>query len=263
MKAQAYEAEAARERDHWWFVGRRRLFGRMIGRMGLAPASRVLDIGTSTGTNLRLLTDMGFRDVHGLDTSEAAIAFCRSKGLPEVALGDICAIPHDSDTWDLVLATDVIEHVDDDRRAVHEVFRVLKPGGYALFTVPMLESLWGLQDDISLHKRRYRRSEFLGLFESTDFEVLDSFHFNFILFLPIWLARRLMRVFNVGAESENSINNGFVNAVLTGLFGLDTRLAPFLRPPFGVSCLALVRKPPRGEGRHGSHRRGLGGSWGG
>jgi SAM-dependent methyltransferase len=243
MDAATYAVEAQIEVDHWWFVGRRRLFGGMIGRLDIPADANVLDIGVSSGTNLRMLVDAGYRRVTGLDSSDEAIRWCRLKGLPPVDKGDVCALPYADDTFDLVLATDVIEHVDDHYAAVREIRRVLKPGGYALITVPAFRSLWGLQDEVSHHKRRYRLGELLRVTSGAGLQITERFYFNFILFVPIWLARQILRASKPALRSENEVNSPLINAVLTRVFALDISLAPLLRLPFGVSALALARKP--------------------
>ena len=163
MDIAAYEVEAEIEGTHWWFAGRRRLFAAEIERAGLHQDATILDIGTSTGTNLRMLRTLGFSNVQGLDASDEAIRFCVHKGFDTVRKGDLCNMPFASNAFDLVLATDVIEHVDDDAQAMTEIARILKPGGAALITVPTFRCLWGLQDEIAKHKRRYRKSELLAL----------------------------------------------------------------------------------------------------
>lgn len=146
MDIATYAVEAEVEATHWWFVGRRRLFGAELAKSGIKPTDRVLDIGTGTGANLRLLRSLGLAAVRGLDSSDEAIGYCVSKGLGAVQKGDICALPFADESFDFVLATDVIEHVDDDPAAAREIARVLAPGGIALISVPAFPSLWGLQD---------------------------------------------------------------------------------------------------------------------
>ena len=152
-------------------------------------------------------------------------------------------MPFDDGQFDLVLATDVIEHVDDDLLALREVHRVLAPGGYALITVPAFESLWGLQDEVAHHKRRYRMRPLLELVSAAGLTTVRSYHFNYLLFVPIFLARNAIRLLRVTASSENDINTPALNAVLRQVFLLDVRTAPVLKPPFGVSILALAQKP--------------------
>lgn len=242
MDLATYAVEAQVEATHWWFVCRRELFAREIERLGLAPDARILDIGTSTGTNLRMLNDLGFADVTGLDFSAEAIRFCEQKGLGTVKQGDICAMPFADASFDLVLATDIIEHVDDDSQALAEIQRVLAPGGHVLITVPTFRSLWGPQDELAHHKRRYRLRPLLQLVETAGLRPQRSYYFNYILFVPIWLARRLLMILKPKIESENQINSPLINRVLTGVFGLDVRSAPVLHPPFGVSALVRAQK---------------------
>jgi SAM-dependent methyltransferase len=242
MDLAAYAVEAKIEADHWWFVGRRRLFASELRRAAIPSSARVLDIGTSTGTNLRMLRALGFRDVTGLDMSEDAIRYCESKGLGPVQRGDACAMPFEAQSFDLILATDIIEHVEDDGRAVNEIARVLRPGGKVLVTVPAFQSLWGLQDRVSQHRRRYRLGPLLSRIEDAGLSPLRAFYFNYLLFVPIWLARRIIDAFGIELKSEGEVNTPLLNRVLSLLFTCDISSAPLLRPPFGVSILVLASK---------------------
>lgn len=242
MERGVYEVESQIEKNHWWFVCRRELFAREISRLGLKPDARILDIGTSTGTNLRMLHDIGFTNFIGVDQSQDAADFCQSKGLGRVTIGDVCDLPYPDGHFELVLATDIVEHVDQDDLAVKEIYRVLKPGGRILMTVPAFNCLWGLQDDNSHHKRRYHLHDFTGLLTSAGFVVERAYYFNFLLFLPIWIARRLIRVFKVKLKSENEIGGSKLNWLLKKIFRLDCLLAPSLRIPFGVSLLTIARR---------------------
>jgi SAM-dependent methyltransferase len=242
MDTAIYAVEASIEETHWWFVGRRRLFADELRNVGAASDARVLDIGTGTGANLRLLRDIGFCDVTGLDASDDAIRFCAEKRLGEVRKGDICALPFPDASFDVVFATDVIEHVDDDHLAAQEICRVLKPGGNAIITVPAFESLWGLQDEKGYHKRRYRLRPLLGLLGRAGLIPQRSYYFNYILFAPIFLARRLIDLFRIDLQSEAQINSPLVNRLLSAVFTADIRTAPVLRPPFGASILVVAAK---------------------
>lgn len=243
METGTFAVEAEVEANHWWFVGRRRLFTSEITREGLKPGARILDVGTSTGTNLRMLRDIGFSEVEGLDFSIEAIRYCAEKGLGTVRQGDICAMPFEDSVFDLVLATDIIEHVEDDDRAVSEIARVLKPGGTVLVTVPAFQSLWGLQDRVAQHKRRYLRKELLTRLTEAGLSVKRCYYFNYVLFAPIWTARRLIDLFGVKMNSEAELNSPLVNRILDGIFTFDVKTAHLIRPPFGVSLLALAGKP--------------------
>jgi SAM-dependent methyltransferase len=242
VQLEAYAVEAEVEATHWWFVGRRRLFARELARAGLRSDSAVLEVGTGTGTNLRLLRQLGVREVAGLDSNELAIQYCRSKGLGDVRHGDIRALPFGDCSFDFVLATDVIEHVEADAEALGELARVLKPGGTALLAVPAFPSLWGLQDVVAHHKRRYRMQPLLQKMRAAGLEPRRHYHFNYLLFVPIWLARRLIDLLGIKRASENEFNSPFLNRVLSAVFTFDVVTAPVLHMPFGVSILAVGAK---------------------
>ena len=93
MRAGTYAAEAEVEHHHWWFVGRRKLFARIIKKLGIPVNAAILDVGSSTGTNLRMLRDTGFTNFQGVDISPEAQRFCESKGLGTVRLGSIPRSP--------------------------------------------------------------------------------------------------------------------------------------------------------------------------
>jgi SAM-dependent methyltransferase len=239
----AFAVEAKIESTHWWFVERRRLFAKLIRKCELPADARVVDIGTGTGANLRLLKQIGFTNVTGIDPSPDAARWCAEKGLGDVRSGDVRALPLPDQSVDLVIATDVVEHVDDDQAAVAEIYRVLRPGGIVLFTVPAFPSLWGLQDEVSQHHRRYRMRQFLKIIDVAKFQVTNKFHFNYILFSPIFLARQLIRILRIRLDSENEVNSPLLNSLLGMVFRIDVTTAPYLRPPFGVSILALAQRP--------------------
>jgi SAM-dependent methyltransferase len=245
VETSVYEVESSVERDHWWFSGRRRLLARIIDELELPRGARILDVGAGTGSNLRLLSELGFEDVTGVDSSETAIRFCAEKGLGAVRQGDACALPCEDDTYDLVIATDIVEHVDDDARALAELRRVMRPGGFAILTVPAFPSLWGLQDEVSHHKRRYIKVDFEDRLIRAGLGLRSSFYFNYLLFGPIWLARQLIRILRIDLESENQVNTSWMNRVLSWLFAFDVWSAPRLHPAFGVSILALTVRGAR------------------
>lgn len=244
MEDAVYAVEAEVEATHWWFTERRRLFGRLIKRMALPANARILDVGTSTGTNLRMLRDLGFTRYEGLDSSEQAVRWCAKKGFGKVTMGNVCELPFPDQSFDLILATDVIEHVDDDMTALCEIRRVLKPGGCVLVTVPAFMALWGLQDDVSLHKRRYRAGELLARIDAANLHAGQRFYFNYLLFLPILCVRTLIRWVGIKMQSENQLNSGVLNRILQWVFRVDVSTAPYLHLPFGVSYLVLAYRGP-------------------
>ena len=240
METETYVVEAAVEANHWWFVGRRRLFSDIIKSSGLRFDAEILDVGTGTGSNLRMLRELGFSHVTGIDQSPEAVRFCAQKGFPNVRIGDVCDLPFEDDRFDFILATDIIEHIDDDGKAMQELRRVLRPAGRLLLTVPAFNALWGLQDDVSHHRRRYRLPELVAKSNFAGFAAREAFYFNYLLFAPIFVCRWVLRLLKIRVASENQINAKWLNWILLRLFLLDIKTARRLRPPFGVSILVVV-----------------------
>jgi SAM-dependent methyltransferase len=230
------------EQSHWWHIGRRRILATFVENICRAVTNRrarILDVGCGTGANLLMLSEYG--DAEGVDVSEDALAFCRERGLDKVKLGAAEQLPYDDATFDLVTAFDVVEHIDDDLAGLKEMRRVLRPGGRVLLFVPTFMFLWGLQDDVSHHRRRYRLSELRRVLEQAGFEIERSTYANITFFLPILFIRKLMRLTGIKAESENNINVPAFNSVLGGLFGAESWILRYMNLPFGVSGLCVAR----------------------
>jgi len=230
------------EQSHWWYTGRRKIladFVDAICRQVTDRRPRILDVGCGTGANLLMLSQYG--DAEGVDVSEDALAFCRERGLDKVRLGAAEELPYEDGTFDLVTALDVVEHLDDDLAGLREMRRVLRPGGRVLLFVPTFMFLWGLQDDVSNHRRRYRLPELQRVLEQAGFEIERTTYANITFFLPILAMRQLMRLTGIKADSENNINVSALNGVLGGVFGAESWFLKRLNLPFGVSGLCVAR----------------------
>lgn len=232
------------EQSHWWHTGRRKILSGFVQEICSRVTDRrprILDVGCGTGANLLMLSRYG--EAEGVDISEDALAFCRERGLDHVRQGAGEELPYDENTFDLVTAFDVVEHMDDDLAGLREMYRVLRPGGHALVFVPTFMFLWGLQDDVSHHRRRYRLSELRRVFEQAGFEIERSTYANITFFMPILLIRKLMRLTGIKAETENNINVPAMNGVLGALLGSESAILRYTNLPFGVSGLCVAKKP--------------------
>ena len=245
MKEHTYPIMFRVEQAHWWYTGRRKIlagFVEQICRQVTDRRPRILDVGCGTGANLLMLSEYG--EAEGVDISEDALAFCRERGLDKVRLGAGEQLPYDDGTFDLVTAFDVVEHMDDDLAGLREMRRVLRPGGRVLLFVPTFMFLWGLQDDVSNHRRRYRLPQLRRVLEQAGFEIERTSYANITFFLPILAMRQLMRLTGVKAESENDINVTALNGVLGSVLGAESWLLKFMNLPFGVSGLCVARVKP-------------------
>lgn len=242
MQQHTYSIMYEVEGSHWWFVGRRRIiasFVEEICRSVKARTPRILDVGCGTGANLELLGQFG--DAEGVDISPEALAFCRARGLTRVRHGAAENLPYEDGAFDLVTALDVVEHLDRDVAGLREMRRVLRPGGRALFFVPAFMFLWGVQDDVSHHRRRYTLRQLKETVREAGFEVERATYANISFFAPILLGRVLMRVTGARPASENNINVSALNGVLGRVLGAESVLLRHMNFPFGVSALCVAR----------------------
>lgn len=242
MKEHTYPIMFRVEQAHWWYTGRRKIlagFVEEICRNVTDRRPRILDVGCGTGANLLMLSEYG--EAEGVDIAEDALAFCRERGLDKVRLGAGEELPYEDGTFDLVTAFDVVEHMDDDLAGLREMRRVLRPGGRVLLFVPTFMFLWGLQDDVSNHRRRYRLPELRRVLEQADFEIERTTYANITFFFPILVMRQLMRLTGIKTDSENNINVTALNGVLGSVFGAESWFLRFMNLPFGVSGLCVAR----------------------
>jgi SAM-dependent methyltransferase len=247
MQQHTYSIMHRIEETHWWFVGRRKIIESFLVRVcaDLKASSRkeplkILDVGCGTGANLEMLSQFG--NAEGVDVSVEALDFCRARGLQQVKLGAAEALPYAGNSLDLVTALDVVEHLDDDVAGLKEMKRVLRPGGEVVLFVPAFMFLWGVQDDISNHRRRYTMAGLKAVVSKAGLEIRRASYVNLSFFAPIFFGRLLMRVTGIRPVSENNITIGALNGILGKLFGAERFLLRHSNFPFGVSIICVARR---------------------
>ena len=232
MDDQEIAKSAALEQRHWWYAERRAMVRRTASRW---PAGRALDVGCAGGGNTAVLRDLGWA-VTGLEYSAAGAEIAASRHL-DVVRGDATALPFGDATFDLVMSTDVWEHIEDDGAVARETVRVLRPGGRALVAVPCSMKLWSGHDVALGHHRRYERDQLAAVMTEAGLDVVDIWSWN-VLLRPVVRARRRKRS---QAESEMEPVHPVLNAGLRSAVALE-RVLPLKRLP-GVSLVASARKP--------------------
>jgi SAM-dependent methyltransferase len=243
MQEHTYPIMYEVEGKHWWFAGRRRIiegFVDEICRQLGKRRPRILDVGCGTGANIQMLSKFGLAE--GVDVSHEALEFCRARGVAKVKQGVAEALPYEDASFDLVTGLDVVEHLDDDVAGLKEMRRVLRPGGRALVFVPAFMFLWGVQDDISHHRRRYTAGELKATLADAGLQIERATYANITFFWPILLGRAIMRVTGWRPASENNITIGALNGVLGWIFGAESWWLRRLNFPFGVSIVCVARR---------------------
>src|SRR5438128_1385785 len=243
MQQHTYSIMYQVEEHHWWFAGRRRIIERFVTAVCREIGKRkprILDVGCGTGANLQMLAKHGASE--GVDVSSEALEFCRARGLSKVKQGAAEALPYEDASFDLVTGLDVVEHLDDDMAGLSEMRRVLRPGGRAVLFVPAFMFLWGVQDDISHHRRRYTLPELKQKLRDAGLEVERSSYANITFFVPILIGRVLMRLTGLRPASENNITIGALNGLLGRILGAESWWLRHMNFPFGVSIICVARK---------------------
>lgn len=249
MDDQLYTRFEAIGDSHWWFEGRRQIveavLEEVLGPVGPDPRRTVLDLGCGTGTMLAMLGRFG--TVTGLEMSADAVAVSRAAhpGV-DVHVGILPDGLAPGSRFDLVGAFDVVEHIEDDRAAVTHIHDTVEPGGLFVSTVPAFPVLWGHEDVLSHHFRRYRRKSYRSLLEAAGFEVEHLSYFNTWLFPAAATVRIGRRLVGGGGGDAPRSDLGFtsprLDRALTSLFASERHLVRKHALPFGVSLLAVARR---------------------
>ncbi|MBK9336403.1 MAG: methyltransferase domain-containing protein [Lewinellaceae bacterium] len=235
------------EKVHWWFVSRRR---KVLSLLKATPDKTYLDIGCSSGYLLQELIEKGAdpANVYGVDISPEGIQECLNKGLKNTFVMDATHIDLRQNHFDYIIASDCLEHIEEDRTALQNWYSLLKPGGAIIVFVPAFLFLWSPHDVVNHHFRRYTNAELREKLRAAGFDVQRTGYWNFVLFFPIALFRFLrngLRKLGFGekeATADLKPTPAPVNGLLKTLLGIENGLMEVVRFPFGVSTFCIARK---------------------
>lgn len=249
MDRQYYQEYFFIERNHWWFRVRESIIVDHLKRIMLkSGVPRILNIGAAAGASTNMLEQFG--NVISTEYDELS-SVTTSKELEITVINcSILKLPFGNNSFDLVCAFDVIEHVEDDLEAINEMKRVCRSGGIICITVPALMMLWSHHDVVNNHYRRYRRGDIKRLFKAAnDGEIIQVTYFNTILFPLILIFRLLSRVLpdpiiRHGAGSDFTVvrHNNPINGILGAIFGLERIVLRRFTFNVGTSILFSWRK---------------------
>lgn len=232
------------EKAHWLMRGRRAIVLDMLSRHLKRPGARVLDFGCGSGISVSSLSGAGF-DTHGVDFSEEAINFGTTQGIKNLQSIVDEQLPFPDASFDAVTCMDVLEHLKDEQPALSEMRRVLKPGGLLIIMVPAYEFLWGQQDEIAHHYRRYTLGRLIEVVRHDSLmPLVKRSYFNTFLFPVVAVVRCGSWILGLTPkrESDFDLNNRVINAILGAIFAFERVFLRKLNLPFGVSVLLITRK---------------------
>ena len=241
-------ATARAEARHFWFRGFRAFVTPLLQRAtaGLT-AARLLDCGCGTGANVELLDTFGRG--YGFDLTEIGLRIGRDAGRTRLARATVTAAPFPTASFDIVTSFDVLYSLadHDEKTAIAEMYRLLKPGGTAIVNVAAMPVLRGDHSVLSREVRRYSRADLRTRMEGAGFAIERLTYTNATLFAPLAIARLLQRRRGLRSESEAdaeiSVPAAPINAVMTMVMHAEALWLLMFDAPFGSSLLCVARKP--------------------
>jgi len=242
MERAVFDRMAELDQHHWWFRARRRILEELIVRV-VRPTKggRVLEVGCGTGHNLAMLGKFGELDASELDFAARTLSTKRlGREVKEAKLPDLSMFKRNE--YDLVALLDVLEHVPDDLGSLRAIHRRLKPGGALLLTVPANPWMWSAHDAAHHHFRRYTKKQLKELFLRSGLEIELLSYFNTLLY-PLIAAARIAGKLLRRDSSDDKLPGERVNATLERIFSLEAGMLGRMPMPFGVSLVAVVRRP--------------------
>lgn len=231
MKESFYNEYITLERTNWWFCVREKILEILIRRYCIIEPNltpNILNIGVAGGATSVMLSKFG--SIVSTEIHEECRNFVNNTlGLYCVS-DSVTQMSFPANTYDFVCAFDVIEHVENDVRAIDEIFRVCKPNGYIVLSVPAYMSLWSDHDVINQHFRRYNHNMVKKLLVNHTCKLVFHTYFNFFLFFPIYLFRKVKNVFYTNKKSEPVSDTSYFKniSILTFLCKTIFSLSSFL-----------------------------------
>ena len=241
MEPEVYEAMRRDQQHHWWFVARRKILASVLSALPMKANCQICEAGCGVGGNLEMLGTYG--SVHAFEINPSAIEKCRLISVADIregSLPDHIPFPVDQ-KFDLVVAFDVLEHIEDDANSFAALVDKLHPDGYLFITVPAYAWMMSAHDHAHHHHRRYSRTSLKALAAQEDIEMLRLGNFNTLLF-PVIAAMRLIGKGSDKKHSDADMPGNMVNAILRRIFSWEAWCTGRFFFPFGTSLALVVRK---------------------
>lgn len=249
MKDYFYDLRFKVDSEEWRARAKRDLIFRLWSKyrnINIGRMQNILDFGCGTGVLQEQFEKRFNVKAFGIDTSKKAISYCQKRGLSRVKVSDGSRIPFKSNSFDLITAIDVVEHLKDDLKGLEEIKRVLKKSGIAILLVPAHSMLWSTRDINLHHFRRYNKGELEKKCLSVGFKLLTSKNVDFAVYflfaLLHKLAPKVKGVAQMGMDTALTVK--IINEIMYKYELLENKLQDFTTFPIGLSIAVVVKKDP-------------------
>jgi SAM-dependent methyltransferase len=230
----------------WWYDAREELLVRELRKLSSnKPNLKILDLASACGGNFSICDKHG--KVFGLDISWQSIEICKNKGIKNLVQADAQELPFASGSMDVVIALDVLEHLENDSGSMSEVARVLNKDGVFIFNTPALMPLFSYHDVAFHHFRRYSAGELKNKLVNANFQVNFITYWSFFMFPVVYAFRRIKNLFRDSKDQPSSDFQLKVPVLVDGVFQFFSLVELFLLKrklyfPIGVSLFGTARK---------------------
>jgi len=189
----------------------------------IKPDSQIIDVGCGRGSFLELLKNRyPSATFTGVEYSDEGKQAARPDLRNSIIVGDIydvvSQLPHHY--YDILVCSEVLEHLPDPDKALELIASIIKPGGIALLTVPCGMGYWSTQDKIAGHYRRFEYSEFASLVKNNNFTLEKHYSWGTLFGLLYYRAVSLVGPSRV-MKTKPSLLSHFISRVLQILFHVD------------------------------------------
>lgn len=241
MNIVEYSRMAERERTYWWHAGRLAIIDSWLKKwVKPKEKSKILNVGCGTGGTLAVLEKYGA--VTNVDVSTEAIKFMKKAGYKVDKVTGI-KLPYKDNSFDTIVAFDVLEHIEAHDEAFKEWFRVLKKDGAILFTVPAYQWLWSDHDKSLHHYRRYTKKLIKSIMPPK--ARIQRISYYIVFSLPLIVGFRFLnKLIGRKTDSESSYVNvpRVINNLFTGFLKLEANMHRITTFPTGTSLITVIRK---------------------
>ena len=243
MESEVYLRHIENEGHHWWFKATREIIHSIIKKNINFKSQKIniLDFGAGSGRNIRMLSKYG--NVYVYEKDEKTSSFLKEKFKKSENI-EIIQKPNNNNKefFDLILAADVIEHVEDDEAILQYLSELLNKNGQILITVPAFNFLFSSKDKVLRHYRRYTKKNIQKII-SKYFSITKLSYYNFFLFIPIAISIVFFKIFRTNfIDSVEKKPNTILNSILFQIFHSEKFILNFLNFPFGLSLIVLAKK---------------------